>query len=75
MFFKIGVCKNFANFTGKHLWCSLQRRFFPVKLAKFLRKPFLKEHLQWLLLYILYTHDVITDIIISIKRSVKAKTF
>ena len=23
MFFKIGILKNFANFTGKHLCCSL----------------------------------------------------
>ena len=36
----------------------LQHRCFPVKFAKFLRTPFFKEHLRWLLLYILYTHDV-----------------
>ena len=28
-----------------------QRRCFPVKFAKFLRTPFLTEHLRWLLLY------------------------
>ena len=45
MFFKIGVPKNFANFTGKH-------RYFPVKFAKFLRTLFFIEHLRWLLLSI-----------------------
>ena len=44
MFFKIGVIKNFANFTGKQLFCSLFL-IFPVKFAKFLRTPFLIEHL------------------------------
>ena len=39
MFYKISVLKNFANFTGKHLF------------RKFLRTSFLKEHLRWLLLY------------------------
>ena len=63
IFLKIGIPKRFANFTGKHLCCSLllknlqaeglqlhkkrlQRRCFPVKFAKFLRTPFLTEHLQ-----------------------------
>ena len=56
MFFKIGVLKNFAMFTGKYLRWSLfliklpackfikkglQRRCFPVNIAKFLRKAFL----------------------------------
>ena len=56
MFFKIVVLKNFAIFTGKYLrWrlfliklpaCKfikkgLQRRCFPVNIAKFLRKAFL----------------------------------
>ena len=36
----------------------LQHRCIPLKLAKILRTPFFKEHLQWLLLYILYKHDV-----------------
>ena len=36
----------------------LQNRCFPAKLAKFLRTPFFKEDLRWLLLYMLYTHDV-----------------
>ena len=64
MFFKIGVLKNFAVFTGKHLsWSHFlikslfikkrpQRRYFPVNIAKFLRTAFFIEHLQWLLLNI-----------------------
>ena len=43
MFFKIGVPKNFANFTRKY-------RCFPVKFANFLRTPFFIEHFPWLLL-------------------------
>ena len=36
MFFKIGVLKSFANFTGKQLHKKrLQHRFFPVKLEIF----------------------------------------
>ena len=53
MFFNIDVPQA-GNFIKKRL----QHRCFPVKLAKFLRTPFLKEHLRWLLLYMLYTHDV-----------------
>ena len=30
----------------------LQHECFPVKFAKFLRTPFFKEHLQWLLLHL-----------------------
>ena len=52
MFFIIGVLTNFANFTGKHLWWSLQHKCFPVKFSRFLRKPFFTEHLQWLLMKI-----------------------
>ena len=44
MFYKKGVLRNFAKFTGK--------RSFPVNFAKFLRIPFLTEHLWWLLLKI-----------------------
>ena len=51
MFFKIGVPKNFANFTGKH-------RCFLVKFAKFLRTLFLIENLRWLLLSILLFMNV-----------------
>ena len=34
----------------KRLW----QRCFPVNFAKFLRTPFLREHLRWLLLQLLY---------------------
>ena len=69
VFCKEVVIKNFANFTGKHLWWSLflinlqawgvsfikrilQHRCFPVKFAKFLRIPILKNFYERLLLYI-----------------------
>ena len=59
VFCKKGILRNFAKFTGKHLcrslflnkvaglrqWCCL-----PVNFAKFLRTPFIIEHLWWLLL-------------------------
>ena len=59
---KKGVLKNFAKFTGKHLWQSLfltasflekrlWHRCFPMNLATFLRTLFLTEHLWWMLLY------------------------
>ena len=63
VFCKKGVHRNFSKFTGKHLCQSLffnkvdsllkkrlWHRCFPVNFAKFLRTPFLKEHLSWLLL-------------------------
>ena len=59
MFFKIGVLKNFSNFTVKHLCWSLvfnevkkrlQRRCFYVKFVKFLGTLFFTEHHQSLLL-------------------------
>ena len=56
MFFRIGVLKNFANFTRKHLCWSLffdkrlQHRCFLVKFAKFYEHLFSPEHLLWLLL-------------------------
>ena len=74
MFFKMGILKNLANFTGKHLCWSLfliklqafqacnfikkrlQHRCFPMKFAKFIRTPFLKEHLRWLLLKLPKNH-------------------
>ena len=60
MFFKMGVLKSFANFTGKHLLESLfkkknllelhkkrlRHKFFPMKFVKFLRTPFLAKHLR-----------------------------
>ena len=51
MFFKIGVPKNFADFTGK---CKC----FPVKYAKCLRALFFTEHLRWLLLSMLLFMNV-----------------
>ena len=56
MFFTIGVLKNFAVFTGKHLCWILfllqawRLRYSPVKIAKFLRTAFFIEHLWWMLL-------------------------
>ena len=67
MFCKKGVLRNFTKFTGKYL-CqrlffnkepatllkkSLWHRCFPVNFVKFLRTPFYKEHLWWLLLRII----------------------
>ena len=60
-FFKIGVLKNFAIFTGKHLCWSLflilffktkrkAFRCFPVNIAKLLRAAFFIGHFRWLLL-------------------------
>ena len=56
VFCKKDVLRNFAKFTGKHLYqnsflIKLQPRCFPVNSAKFLRTPFFKKHLRWLLLY------------------------
>ena len=61
---KKGVLRNFIKFTGKHK-CQrrlffnkvaglgaffLKKRCFPVNFVKFLRKPFYREYLGWLLL-------------------------
>ena len=64
VFCKKGVLKNFANFTGKRLCWSLflinfikmrlQRRCFPVKFAKFLRTPIVKNICERLLLACLH---------------------
>ena len=62
IFFKIDVLKNSDNCTGKHLRWSLflinffskmrlQHKRFLAKFTKYLRTPFLKENLRWLLLY------------------------
>ena len=61
VFCKKGVFRNFTEFIGKHLCQSLfwpatllkkrlWHRCFPENFLKFLRTPFLKEHLWWLLL-------------------------
>ena len=61
------VFRNFAKFAGKHLCqsfffnevaaTSLKKRLwhkcFPVNFTKFRRTAFLKEHLRWLLMYLL----------------------
>ena len=59
VFCEKGVLRNFAKFTGKDLCRSLffsnvaGPKPFPVNFAKFLRTPFIIEHLWWLLLSIL----------------------
>ena len=68
------VLRNFAKFTGKHQSFFFDKvsglrpatllkkrcwyRSFPVSFAKFLRTPFFKEHLWWLLLNILRTFNL-----------------
>ena len=65
MFFKTDVLSSFTKFTGKHLcWifflknlqveaCNLIKKsttqLFSYKFAKFLKVPFLTEHLWWML--------------------------
>ena len=66
MFFKLGVLKNFAIFTGIQLcWilflkklqaCNfnkkrLQHKCLPANIANFLRAAFFIEHLRWLLFF------------------------
>ena len=59
MFFKTGVLKKFAIFTGKHLRWSLllitltAKQCFPEYIEKFLRTGVLIEYLRWLLLQVL----------------------
>ena len=63
VFCKKCALRNVAKFTGKHLCQSLFRttllrrrlwhRCFSVNFAKFLRTPFLTEHLRWMLLAVL----------------------
>ena len=57
VFCKKGLLRNFAKLQAapetllkKRLW----HRCFPVNFAKFLRTPFLAEHLRWLLLNYCY---------------------
>ena len=71
VFYKKAVLRNFAKFTGKHLCQALFNRLliklpkkrlwhrvFPENFAKFLRTPFVTEHLWWLLLTTVYIFDV-----------------
>ena len=84
VFCEKGVLRSFTKFTGKHLRRSLyfnkvadptllkQRlwhRYFPVTFAQFLRKPFLTEHLRWLLpfMIILVTLLLILKICLSVE--------
>ena len=54
------VLRNFGKFTGKLLRPAtllkkrLRHRCFPVNFPKFLRPPFLTEHLWWLLLSVVF---------------------
>ena len=64
MFLKIGVLKDFVNFTRKESLFliklpafRLQSRWFRVKFAKFLRTPLFTELLRQLLLVNPYTTD------------------
>ena len=53
MFFQIGVLKNFANFIGKQLCCSLfliklqaSSQVFSCKICEIFKNTYLEEHLQ-----------------------------
>ena len=35
---------------------------FSCEISKIFQNTFLKEHIRWLLLYILYTHDVASNL-------------
>ena len=69
VFCKKCVLKNLAKFTGKHLCQSLffnnfikkrlWDRCFPMNFAKFLKTPFLTEHLRWLLLEKVYISNIL----------------
>ena len=72
MFCKKSALRNFAKFTGKHL-CQdlffdkvaglrLWHRCFSVNFVKFLRTHFLTEHVQWLLLYVIGTENMILSL-------------
>ena len=64
-----GVLRNFTKFTGKHLCQSLYfnkvaglrlwHRCFLVNFARFLRTPFLTQHLGWLLLILNWWKEMI----------------
>ena len=61
MFFKVGVLKNYAIFTGKdRCWKKkLQRRCFRVNITKILRTAFFIEHIRCLLLLRSFTNNYI----------------
>ena len=86
MFFKINVLQIFAIFTGKHLSWSLFfnivadlndfsyeyyiYRCFPMNITKFLRTPFFKDYLRWLLLLFFYFSNEMSCIDIRLKRDI-----
>ena len=53
MFFKIDVLKNLVNYAGKLLWL--------VKFEKFLRTPFVTEHLRWLVLLLQVLYKILQN--------------
>ena len=55
---KLGVLKNFANFSGKHQHKLVKLAKISCQISKIFKNTFLKEHLRSQLLYILYTHDI-----------------
>ena len=76
---KKGLLRNFANFTGKHNQVAdlqsasfLQKRFqhkcFPVKFAKLLRTPILKNICKRLLLEVFYKKAVLKNFAIFTGR-------
>ena len=51
MFFKIGVLKNIANFTGKHLcWSLFLIKLQAYEICEILKNTLFTEHLRWVLL-------------------------
>ena len=83
VFWKKGVVRNFAKFTGKHLCQSLflnkvagllkkrlWHRYFPVNFVKFARTPFLTKHLGWLLLDVSYAYYIFILRTLKIQRSI-----
>ena len=81
VFYKKDVLKNFEKFIGAVSFIKvtgsqpaallkkrLQRRSFLVNLSIFLRTPFFKEHLQWLILYALSTCVIMPPRIIHLLR-------
>ena len=51
VFFKKGVLRNFAKFTGKHLYQSLFfNKVFSCEFCEISNNTLFREHLRWLLL-------------------------
>ena len=64
LFFSKVVGLRPATLLRKRFW----HRSFPVNFAKFLRTPFFKEHLRWLLLKCLYKGFVSSEVTIFTKK-------